>query len=243
MNKRNIQHGYYGWYEKGAMEKIETLEFRFQASRKLIYVGICSMSAKQKNSTEVNCFKFHLARFASVSEKTVQRALPQLEELGIIKMSPQDRKSNGRFEKVRIWLIDNTSTDGLGGDTAGTREGLPSPIYINKEIKKEKDIDQKFSIFWNAYPRKIGKGNALKAWKKLTTTEKDKAIGVIPQHIASKQWQDSQFIPHPSTWLNRSGWDDEVEKCRPEEDVGKLDYFAFRKKHGEELAKKFASQL
>ena len=27
----------------------------------------------------------------------------------------------------------------------------------------------------------------------------------------SKQWSNPQYIPHPYTWLNRGGWDDELE--------------------------------
>ena len=26
----------------------------------------------------------------------------------------------------------------------------------------------------------------------------------------SEQWQDKQYIPHPSTWLNGKRWEDEV---------------------------------
>jgi hypothetical protein len=70
-----------------------------------------------------------------------------------------------------------------------------------------------FDTFWQAYPRKVGKGQAEKAWLKLNP---DGAIvGKIMQAIA---WQANQpgwtkdggkFIPHPTTWLNGKRWEDE----------------------------------
>lgn len=141
---RNINEGLFGWYEKGAMQLIEDrIERKKQASCKLIYIGICSMSAKQKNSPEITCYKFDLARFASVSEKTVQRYLPELENVGIIKMSPQDRMSNGKFDKVKIWLSNANLTAGHLRDSSETDArqlgDTESDIYKKKkEIKKTK---------------------------------------------------------------------------------------------------------
>lgn len=54
MDGRNIKNGLYGWYEKEAMKKIESLPFKKQASCKLIYIAICSVSAKNKNNSKVD---------------------------------------------------------------------------------------------------------------------------------------------------------------------------------------------
>jgi len=136
---RDIKNGKFGWYEKEAMRKIETLPFKKQASCKLIYIAICSVSAKNQNSNIVSCYKFDIARYGSVSEKTVQRYLNDLEDLQIIIVSPQDRKSNGKFEKVAISLLssnqplDTSETDERQMEDSSETQ---SPIYIKKEIKK-----------------------------------------------------------------------------------------------------------
>jgi hypothetical protein len=71
-----------------------------------------------------------------------------------------------------------------------------------------------FTAFWKAYPRKIDKGEAFKAWQKIQRPRPD--IQAITASIAalkaSRQWQEKngRFIPHPSTWLNRRGWESEV---------------------------------
>lgn len=69
-----------------------------------------------------------------------------------------------------------------------------------------------FDAFWDAYPRKVGKAAAEKAWpkavKKLDAERLVKAAGYwagLWQHAKT----DKQFIPHPATWLNGKRWDDE----------------------------------
>lgn len=97
------------------------------------------------------------------------------------------------------------------------------PLTINQE-----PIDQKtcsatacvsadenlFPKFWGLYPRKVGKADAQKAWKKLKVT--DELYGLITSGLArqvvSTDWtkDKGQYIPHPSTWLNGRRWEDEV---------------------------------
>lgn len=84
-----------------------------------------------------------------------------------------------------------------------------------KEKKQNKDIDHSFSLFWEAYPKKIGKAAAKKAWnKELSTLINDDLLETIlkaiEMQIKSNQWRQDggQFIPHPATWLNQERWED-----------------------------------
>lgn len=68
-------------------------------------------------------------------------------------------------------------------------------------------------MFWEAYPRKIGKKAAQRAWKR----SKDKPdisiiIEAIERQKTSDQWLKDcgRFIPHPATWLHQGRWDDET---------------------------------
>jgi phage replication O-like protein O len=89
---------------------------------------------------------------------------------------------------------------------------------IQKKVSKEtitKETIDRFDIFWKAYPKKIGKEQARKTWKKINPSQAllEKMLEAIERGRRSKQWtqENGQFIPHPSTWLNRGGWDDEYE--------------------------------
>jgi len=82
----------------------------------------------------------------------------------------------------------------------------------NKE--KENPLVKRFEVFWSAYPKRVGKGAAWKAFEKLHPSQAllDKMIQAINQQKESYQWkrEDGQYIPYPSTWLNQSRWEDDV---------------------------------
>jgi len=72
-----------------------------------------------------------------------------------------------------------------------------------------------FDEFWSIYPRKVGKKTALQRWISLNCeTIKDKIIAAVKAQSKSKQWNDVQYIPHPTTWLNQGRWDDEVKTTK-----------------------------
>lgn len=75
-------------------------------------------------------------------------------------------------------------------------------------------VAERFARFWIAYPRKVGKTDALKAFMKLAPDEALTVtmIDAVRRHATSRDWQkdSGQFIPHPSTWLNGRRWEDEI---------------------------------
>ena len=72
--------------------------------------------------------------------------------------------------------------------------------------------DRLFEQFWQAYPRKVSKSAAQKAFTKLKVTQTllDKMLVQIERAKQTNQWQDPQYIPHPATWLNGRRWEDEL---------------------------------
>ena len=72
-----------------------------------------------------------------------------------------------------------------------------------------------FDVFWNLYPKKIGKGAALKKWQ---TIKPEKALiakimNAVREQMTTAQWtkEGGQYIPNPTTWLNQGRWDDKTE--------------------------------
>ena len=68
-----------------------------------------------------------------------------------------------------------------------------------------------FERFWTSYPRKVGKLDALRAWKKLKPDETlvEHMIESIDEHRRCKAWRDG-FICHPATFLRQGRWMDEL---------------------------------
>ena len=67
-----------------------------------------------------------------------------------------------------------------------------------------------FTEFWQAYPRKVGKGAAEKAWVKLKPNLQT-VLSALAWQSRQDGWTKDQgaFIPHPATYLNQRRWEDE----------------------------------
>ena len=72
-------------------------------------------------------------------------------------------------------------------------------------------VPEGFEDFWELYPRKVGKGSALKAWIKVKADSfAGRIFSALEWQVHQEQWtkDGGQFIPHPATWLNQARWDD-----------------------------------
>lgn len=76
------------------------------------------------------------------------------------------------------------------------------------ELSPEQESE--FSQFWQAYPKRTGRGLAEQAWAKMRPP--------LPEVLAALEWQRNQpdwlkelgqFIPMPSTYLNQKRWLDQ----------------------------------
>lgn len=69
-----------------------------------------------------------------------------------------------------------------------------------------------FDEFWKAYPNKVGKDAARKAFDKRKPGKRLLAdmLQALDSQKQSEQWRKhgGQFVPHPSTWLNEGRWQD-----------------------------------
>lgn len=89
----------------------------------------------------------------------------------------------------------------------------PNPIRESEsESARVSERDTAFEEFWAAYPKKVGKKDAYRAFSKLSKADWPKLAPAIEAQKNSKQWQkdEGQYIPNPSTWLNQGRWDDDL---------------------------------
>ena len=99
---------------------------------------------------------------------------------------------------------------------------ISNPIRIQSESESEsiseseseKRADAKtddFDAFWAVYPRKVGKGDAKKAFAKVKAPV-SVLIAAVNTQKQSQQWlkDNGQYIPNPATWLNQGRWEDEL---------------------------------
>ncbi|ODB56943.1 hypothetical protein A7311_01050 [Paenibacillus polymyxa] len=95
-----------------------------------------------------------------------------------------------------------------------TAESAQSKVKGKESKRKVKGIEYtpEFNEFWNVYPRKVGKLECFKTWKKVTKNgESHEFITMCAKNYAAdckaKQTAD-QFIKHPKSFLNDERYKD-----------------------------------
>lgn len=91
------------------------------------------------------------------------------------------------------------------GTPSRTPSETPSP-------KAASGIDDGFDEFWAAYPRRVQKRDALKAWRQMRR-EKTPAERIIAgacgyAAYVHAQGKDPEFVKHPGPWLRAAAYDD-----------------------------------
>lgn len=163
-----------------------------------------------------------LAREFNCGREQMRSVLGELRDLGYMRLV-KSQDSKGHWSSK--WFVfeepdsEQPSTQepepGIrvpGQPDAITKTDYKEPIP-NHQQKLKADYSGLFDIFWKAYPRKVSKDAARKAFAKRKPTEEllNNMIGAIAKQRLSDQWvkDGGQYIPHPSTWLNNGSWMDE----------------------------------
>jgi hypothetical protein len=89
-------------------------------------------------------------------------------------------------------------------DTDSTeRQGSVRPACDNRDFER----------FWRAYPRKVGKRPASKAFAAALVRKAEPATILAGLDASIRRWRaegtEVRYIPHPATWLNGDRWVDE----------------------------------
>lgn len=100
------------------------------------------------------------------------------------------------------------------------------PDSLSCSPSASESAEDGFATFWQQYPRKVAKPQALKAWKKIKPAGQLLAnlMAALEKQKASADWQKDggQFIPHPATWLNGRRWEDEAPQATSQAPVPAL---------------------
>jgi hypothetical protein len=87
-----------------------------------------------------------------------------------------------------------------------TASPSPSPSPIKHMSSAVQDF---FNRFWEAYPRKEGKGAARTAYEKAyKKVGPDDILCGLMYQVPDMRRKERQYIPMPATWLNQERWDD-----------------------------------
>jgi len=166
---------------------------------------------------------------------TAYRHLKALGELGLI-----DYKKDGKKDCIRItnkgkeYLSSTMSETNpssskntemnpskCGNESENNSEMNPTyPTTIKTNPTTKLSINTYFDDFWKVYPKKQAKQDAKQAYAKALNHQDFKDIDSPHEYIInalinqkdSGKFNDKKFTPHPTTWLNKARWSDEIEE-------------------------------
>lgn len=153
-------------------------------------------------------------------QKLLQRDLVTVTETGeivITSWEKRQKKSDSSTDRVRAHRQkakqDKDPQEDPQDETLQKRKG--NGLEKRREEKnKDTSLDAMFEEFWTAYPKKVSKAAALKAYRKIKPSESLQAeiLAAVSRAKTSVDWSkdDGQFIPYPASWLNARRWEDEA---------------------------------
>lgn len=174
------------------------------------------------------------------TEKKVASWLSELIKTGLVagytgedgrqylKLMSWDKHQNRRATKSKFPLplsFDNTCTQPKGNDIpdacAQPYTDFPVNVNVNENVNDNRkrvtaqngaDASEGFERFWTAYPRRVGKKDAVKVWEQTKPDDAtvDKIVAGVERWKQSEQWtkDEGRFIPYPATFLRRESWNE-----------------------------------
>jgi len=169
---------------------------------KLLLIALADRADKETNQ----CWP-SLARLCTDTEMsmaTVTRRLAYLEQKGLIARNQRDQKST-----LYTLLLTESSLSPTERPPSLSQSVEPISNNLSKNHSNNM-VNDEFELFWEHYPKKVGKGQARHAFKgALKKATVDELVSAVKSFSTVASKTEKQFIPHASTWLNGERWLDE----------------------------------
>jgi hypothetical protein len=138
-------------------------------------------------------------------------------------------------ENIRIKEVDcSDDFDGIFSSNTSIDEmyeafkaRLIDELGLGKKPRKKAKVNKDFKLdvfeaaFYDPYPKKAGRKEAIKAWNKLRP-DRDLTVKMWRHYSVAYKDTKKQFIPNPATYLNQEKWKDEIIVKTKEEKLLKL---------------------
>ena len=186
-----------------------------------------------------------LSRMLKQTTQKVRTGLERLKKCGIITIKTTNKNTVITVEKSRFYVLvkEKTTNETTNEQQTNNKQETNKPTETEPKNGKEKatkkssrpseDYTPEFENFWVQYPRHTAKKSAFKAWRAVnpkginpTQDEQEAILYDIAVRLGRGEWQEEQYIPHASTYLNGRRWEDEAKPTHPAE-AGKGYYNPF----------------
>jgi hypothetical protein len=165
-----------------------------------------------------------LAADLNVTVRTIQSLLATLEPFGLM-IEPGAGRGKPSVYRIGSFASESESANAISPFDAEKAKCIASfnaetakPNSLFSELtppraSKRMGDDDGFAAFWQAYPRRVARGAAEKAYHRVIrnreATEAEVLAGAM-RYAAQRGGEDPEFTKHPATWLNGKCWMDEA---------------------------------
>lgn len=126
-----------------------------------------------------------------------------------------DGTFNYRDSEIRESVASPPETLAPGTGEQGNRGTEEQGIKTCSPAPPPSDRATRFDEFWETYPRKVGKDKAKTKYTAATKRADEQTIIDGAHRLANDpNLPEPKYIPHPTTWLERGGWNDEPLPAR-----------------------------
>jgi hypothetical protein len=171
---------------------------------RLMYAEFSALCNKEGYCWASNAY---FANLYGMKPASISEWVSSLKKAGFITVEIFQDKGNSRRITLRDLPMRSSekTEEGYSEKTESSRKNSTSK---NTTINREAGFD----TFWKAYPKKLSKGVAEKAWKKVGAELLPAILKAIESQKQSEQWkkEGGTYIPYPASWLNGKMWEDDL---------------------------------
>lgn len=170
-----------------------------------------------------------LARRTGLAKRAVEKALERLFETG--KLIKKDDGIMNPFAEKLIEARRSPNISKHAQKKAAHQKSQSDQQNLLTDIDSDSDKEERQQTsrasrvgdptwpsdyaaqFWAKYPRKVGKGAAMRALERIYFSNKvdwDRLWCALIKFAAWSLTKEIQYVKHPATWLNAECWDDEL---------------------------------
>jgi hypothetical protein len=185
-----------------------------------------------------------LARMVNASERSVQRDIQYLQEIGELTVEVQNAPTKNQYKSNLYWVNLPGVTAGVTNAPSGVTEisaGVTAGgvLTLIEPLRETNNLNAHFEEFWNAYPKKLDKAKAFRAFKSAMKRAKfeDILAGVIAYR--NDPQRNPEFTKYPASWLNADSWENTIA---PSPDSEAAERARIRREKEREATQKFLEE-
>lgn len=174
-----------------------------------------------------------IADVCGIHPANISSATSALERLGWL--TKDGKGGHSKATRYTITVPETLAHSATVADAATVADSATRPLadsatrlpLAESATRKEERSEQRngrgaaarFAHFWSAYPKKVARADAEKAFakQKIDDALLERILLAIADQSRTDEWRchDGKFVPHPATWLNGHRWEDETGEASP----------------------------